>query len=172
METIILCGLPGTGKSAAGKILSAKLGWQYIDTDLYLEKFYKGLTGDFLSCRDLYKKIGDAHFRDLENQMLSGMSKIEKSVISVGGGTLNDPRNIEILRKLGKIIYLKNDRKVIFERLMSKGMPAYLDPKNPFQSFEAMADTREKIYKSVADITYDTGKLSPEEIATELIKLL
>lgn len=169
-QTIILCGLPGTGKSETGKRLAARLGAEYIDTDVYLEKFYKKLTGNGLTCRELYRIVGEKKFRELENQLFRSWEKIENSILSIGGGTLDHPDNIPILKQIGPIVYLKNHRRVIFERLIKKGLPSYLDAANPFESFEKLADKREKIYELTADIVFDTGSLTPDETARQLVE--
>ena len=170
-DNIILCGLPGIGKTEAGKRLAAKIGWQYIDTDACLEKYYETLSGKFITCREIHHQFGEITFRQLENQMLSTLLDLKQSVIGIGGGTLNNQDNIRLLKALGEFVYLKNDTKFIFERLMQKGMPSYLDPQNPFESFEKIAHQRQLIYESVADLQVDTGTLSPNEIATKIIKL-
>ena len=168
--SIILCGLPGTGKTETGKRLAARLAAEYIDTDIHLEQFYERLTGNRLSCRELYRKIGEREFRELENQLFKSWEKIENKIVSIGGGTLNHQDNIRILKNMGRIVYLKNQRKVIFDRLLKKGLPAYLDPSNPLESFEKLADKREKIFESTADVVFDTGSLAPDEIAQQLVE--
>lgn len=171
-DNIILCGLPGTGKTETGKRLALMMGWEYIDTDSLLETYYKELTGLKVTCRELFREVGDNKFRELENQMLSSLGRIEKRVISVGGGTLNKGDNIKLLKELGHLVFLKNERTVIFDRLMNKGMPSYLDPENPFESFQKLADFREKIYESAADTIFNTGLMTPDEIAAKILEKL
>lgn len=169
-KTLILCGLPGTGKTESGKRLAALLNFPYVDTDLYLEKFYEQLNGTYLSCREMYRQLGEKSFRDLENQLLKSMGEIDDSVVSIGGGTLENRENIPLLKTWGRIIYLKNRRGVIFDRLIKKGVPAYLDPDDPVGSFERLADKREKIFESAADFVFDTGSLTPDEVARHLME--
>ncbi len=168
-DNIILCGLPGVGKTETAKRLASQLGWKHVETDACLEQYYQSTSGNKLTCREIYKQVGENSFRELENKMLSQLLELKKSVISIGGGTLNNTANVTILEALGKIVYLKGDLKIIFERLMQKGIPAYLDPLNLFESFQNIAQQRQPIYESVADLHVDIGTLSPTEIATKII---
>ena len=166
----ILLGLPGTGKTEAGKHLAAYLKWQHIDTDYCVEKYYEATSGTLLTCREIHKKYGIKVFRELETTVINTLVDVKNNVISLGGGTVTIPENIKALKTLGNFIYLKNDRRVIFERLMTKGMPSYLDPLKPYESFSKIADEREPIYLACADIQIDTGSLSPAEIASKILE--
>ena len=75
------------------------------------------------------------------------------------------PENKQILKRLGHIIYIKIDPQAAFNRLMNKGMPAYLDPNNPYQSFLKLARAREPIYTDAADIVVETSSHTPEQLA-------
>ena len=37
-RSIVLVGMPGSGKSAVGKIIASRLGWHFLDTDKYIEE--------------------------------------------------------------------------------------------------------------------------------------
>ena len=169
-NNLILCGLPGVGKSVVSQALSSQLGWQIIDTDKLVEAIYLKQYSQSLSCREIYKKLGEEAFRNLEHLVLTSLLGNREKVIAIGGGTLNAPQNRSCLKQLGLIVYLKNEHEVIYHRLMGKGMPAYLDAKNPRQSFEQIAQQREPIYESVADVTIHTQAFSPAEIASKIIE--
>ena len=38
MKNIVLIGMPASGKSTIGKLLSQKINYEYYDTDKYLER--------------------------------------------------------------------------------------------------------------------------------------
>lgn len=170
---IILCGMPGVGKTSAGRILASQMSWQFIDTDIALEVYYERMSGNALSCRQIYQTIGEMSFRLLENQILTQFLLYKDCIIAVGGGTLNHLDNIHLLKQIGKIIYLKNDCNVIYNRLLqSNAIPAYLDPENPYVSFKQLAQQREPIYESAADCIIDSENLSPSEVTVSLQELI
>ena len=55
-KNLVLIGMPGSGKSTIGKIISEKLKMEFIDTDDYIEKKTN------LTVSDLFKN-GEEYFR-------------------------------------------------------------------------------------------------------------
>lgn len=124
-KRVFLVGFRATGKSTIGKILAEKLNWSFLDTDFLITQ-EAGQEADVLTQNGTnWKK-----FRELENQVLEEVSKMESVVISCGGGIgVNDVAskkgrtygqlNNEILKSStdSLIVLLKSDDKVIEERL-------------------------------------------------------
>lgn len=167
---IILCGLPGSGKSTASKLVAQKLKKGHFETDQELESLYERSFGEKLTCREIYHKLGDKAFRDLEREVLLAF-KGASAILDIGGGTLTDADNAKIIQSLGFVVYLKDDRKAIFERLMKKGLPAYLDPKAPYDSFLKLAEVREPLYSRYSHATIECVGLTPEQVAQQIMEL-
>jgi shikimate kinase len=172
VKTIVIGGLPGCGKSTVGRLLAERLSCFFIDTDILIEKQYENLTGEKLSCRQIFSKKGSLFFREMEKEVLVALAEKanENHVISLGGGTIETPENIKLLQSIGKMIYLKGDPKVFFKRIICNGLPAYLDMDDPLGSFEKLALKRNPIYESVADMTIETDYRTPEQIVAKIIE--
>jgi shikimate kinase len=168
MKNIILCGLPGAGKTEVGKQLSDALSWKFINTDNCIEQHHHDTQGTFLTCREIYQTYGGKAFYQLEHEALQTISRTYKNVFSLGGGTLERNENITLLKSLGIFIYLKNDPNILFERLIKKGIPAYLDPQNPYISYLKLAEHREIIFETHADLKIDTHLKSPQDIVQQI----
>ncbi len=168
----ILCGLPACGKTTVGQLLAHQLGYSFIDGDRQLEHDYEKIAGKFLICRQIFSCVGEQRFRQLEKQMIASLITCEKSVIAAGGGALNDPANIHVFKSIGRIIYLKNDSQLLFERLTKNQIPAYLDPHHPYESFKNMIHQRLSIYEAVADIHVNTCSMTPTEIVSLISEML
>ncbi len=145
---IILCGMPGSGKSYFGAIAAEQLNLPFIDTDLLVVSHYSTSYYKQASCREIRLKEGESFFRHLESQVIKGLQAIQSSVIAVGGGALCANENVEILKNLGEMIYLKVAPHILLKRLMSRNpLPSYLDPANIEDSFEALLEQRTPLYE-------------------------
>ena len=128
---LYLLGLPGAGKSSVGRALAAVLpGYTFVDTDDLLALAEPrvptsppGLGADprlsspFLSIPEIFSTKGEPYFRTLESRVLHGVSATtSNSVVSTGGGILEDPNNWFCLRS-GVSIYLRVDPEAIRRRL-------------------------------------------------------
>ncbi|MBQ5800483.1 MAG: shikimate dehydrogenase [Clostridia bacterium] len=99
-ENIVLVGMPSSGKSTVGKILSAETGKAFIDTDEEIVK----RTGKEIS--DIFKEKGESYFRLLESEIIKELSLKEGAVIATGGGAILNERNIELLKENGRVYFL------------------------------------------------------------------
>ncbi len=166
----ILCGLPMTGKSTIGKLLAEKLKYNFYDTDQLVEDVFSFDTGRHLTCREIFIEDGEDQFRKLEKEQIATLRGIEESIIVVGGGALSDAENVSSLKNLGRIIYLIVSPEKIWERICSRGMPAYLDHANPEKDFYELAKKRLPDYKNTADETVDINNLSEKDVVALLLK--
>lgn len=167
---LILCGLPMSGKSTIGRLLAKHLHREFIDTDRSIERAYKEKTGESLSCRDIYIKLGESAFRKLEREQLAGLALKSSAVVSLGGGCLVEVQSRELVKTIGCVIYLQASPELIWKRVVSRGLPAYLDPKDPEGSFYALSRARVHDYEAVATLIVSTDNLSEEEIVKNIME--
>lgn len=60
MQCVILLGIQHSGKTTAGRLLAARRGFDFFDTDLIIEQLYG------ISCRKLYAQKGETAFKKAE----------------------------------------------------------------------------------------------------------
>lgn len=149
-SNIILCGLPGVGKTTKGKEIAKQRGLTFIDTDTLIEAADAALSGRQRSCREIFKESGETYFRSIERQQIASLANINASVIALGGGALSDPENCAVLIKLGHLIYLKAPLDIIWQRITKGGIPPYLSEEDPKASFEKLARERISQYERYA----------------------
>jgi shikimate kinase len=155
--TIILCGLPGCGKTTIGKLLAEKMQIKFVDIDRQLEHTYnQGITK--YTCREIYQLIGEPPYRLLEKQVVYQLDGKTVQCIATGGGTVLDPENVTHLKSLGTLAYLKGDFATLFERASKEGLPAFLDAANPWLSYQKLAQFRAPIYEKAADCIVEIQK--------------
>lgn len=167
-KNLILCGLPMSGKTTVGKKLAAKLEWPFIDTDQLIEETYALQTGKIFSCRQIFRAEGEAAFRLLEKQQIASLKQAHPYVIAVGGGSCQDKENVAHLQSIGLLIYLKTPAQLLWERVKTKGIPAYLDPVNPEQDFYKIVEKRLPAYAAAA-VTVEAGYLNEEQVVEAIL---
>lgn len=106
----------GCGKTSVGRRLAELLGWTFIDLDEEIEKRI-GQT-----IREVFAQRGEAHFRAIEREELSRVSRFEKAVIALGGGAFCSAENRKITESTGVSIWLDVRMEVLFPRCV--GNPA------------------------------------------------
>jgi shikimate kinase len=113
MTKIFLIGYMGSGKSTAGKKLAAKLGFEFID----LDKFIEQETGKTIP--EIFAEKGEGEFRALENNALKKLITKENIVVACGGGTPCYYGNMELMNNHGTTIYLKMSVDSLATRLIN-----------------------------------------------------
>jgi len=101
----------GAGKTRMAKRLASKLQLKRVDLDQAIEDY----TG--FSIAELFEKQGEAHFRELEHELLLKVASQEGQVISCGGGTPIFYDNMEIIKQNGLCLYLQAQPEVLFRHL-------------------------------------------------------
>jgi shikimate kinase/shikimate 5-dehydrogenase len=104
-KTIFLVGFMGSGKTTFAKKLAAEEGYVYVDLDEYIE------MNQNLSINEIFSLYGESGFRSIESGCLKALFKIisgqpEKYVVSLGGGIIENEENIELIKKIGEVIWL------------------------------------------------------------------
>ncbi|MGD0282584.1 MAG: shikimate kinase [Dissulfurispiraceae bacterium] len=163
MRNIVLTGFMGTGKTAVGKILSQKLGFVLVDSDTEIEKEQK------TTITDIFKRLGEAAFRDIESNTINRLSSLIKTVLSTGGGAVLRAENMEALRKNGIIVCLSASPETILRRTSKNKNRPLLETDNPLQTIKELYDFRKPYYEK-ADIIIDTDNMSPLQVAEEIIR--
>jgi shikimate kinase len=143
LNNIILIGFKSCGKTTYGQKLAKEMGFHFIDTDVLISN----------NCHDLYETDPFA-FRRLEKQVIAALLEFHSCVIATGGGAILDSNNVAVLKRLGKIIYLRVEKEIIKKRLFEGELPAFLDPHDPEGSFEKMYTESAPLYEQIANEVY------------------
>jgi len=162
---IILTGFMGTGKTITGKLVSEKLGMEFIDTDKIIEEREKDRIVRIFQIK------GEKYFRKIEEKVIEEVSLKDNCVIATGGGAIVSEKNFRNLKKNGILICLSADPSVILKRTTpAKDRPLLLKSKHAIQTIKELLERR-KPYYSKADYTIDTSHLAPEQVAEKIIEI-
>lgn len=164
MKNIVLIGLMGAGKSSVGKKLSQLSDYDFVDTDDLIEKKL-GLT-----ISEIFAQRGESFFRELEASVILDLSSQEKLIISTGGGSLQNPLNLENLKQNGFLVYLKTTPESLYGRIKNEKHRPLLCNDNPLATLKELLIKREEQYLQ-ADFTIDTTDKDIDEITNEILKV-
>ena len=154
-KNIVLIGMPSSGKSTVGKILTERLSRRFLDTDAMISEE----TGRIIS--DIFEKDGEAVFRDIESEAVKKASAMSASVIATGGGAVLRRENVDALRQNGVIYFLNRPLDLL--------MPTADRPTaSSKEAIRKRYEERYSIYCASADKTVDASA-SPSEIADNII---
>ena len=81
LQRIVLTGFMGAGKSTIGRLLAARIGWDFLDLDTHLEQRAQS------TIPEIFATHGEARFRRLESTALASALTCRNTVIALGGGT-------------------------------------------------------------------------------------
>jgi len=108
---IFLMGFMGSGKSTIGNILAKKLGYDFVDLDLEIEKVEKR------TIEQIFKEEGESYFRKIEAKTLKSLKKHKGRVVSLGGGTPCHGENLFTIVKLGTPVYIQTSQAQLVKNL-------------------------------------------------------
>jgi shikimate kinase len=162
-RNITLVGFMGTGKTTVGRILAERLGYTFLDVDHEVE-MEQGVT-----IAHIFSELGEAYFRMLERDKIKELCRKERLVISAGGGAVLDTRNVDDLRLSGPVVCLTAKPEEILKRVGGTDTRPLLQVPDPMAKVVEMLEAREPFYAR-ADCTIDTSGLSPQDVASIIIK--
>lgn len=112
---IYLIGMPGSGKTTLGKMLSSKLMLDFVDLDEEIEKREQKVIPE------IFSKKGEDYFRQVESALLHEWAASPKSfVMSTGGGAPCFHKGIEVINETGLSIFLDVPVSILVERVAEK----------------------------------------------------
>jgi shikimate kinase len=173
---IVLIGLPGSGKSTAGRQLARRLNLSFIDSDAEIEKY---LT---CSIREYFEREGEESFRDAEQAVIAELTRRDvnsaelsnsaKCILSTGGGAVLRQANRDNLRASGYVIYLRSNPDEIFKRLQHDRDRPLLQVEDPLQRLRDLYAERDPLYRETAHFVIDTGRPSVATLVSMIVMQL
>lgn len=103
LTNIVLIGMPSSGKTLTGQALCKYIDKTFIDTDAVIVK----RAG--MSIKEMFAQYGEAHFRQLEHDVIEELSKQNGLIIATGGGAIKNEENIRNLKQNGVVMFIDRD---------------------------------------------------------------
>jgi shikimate kinase len=163
---IVLVGLPGAGKSSAGRLLADRIGWEFVDLDAEVVRAAGGR-----SIGELFAEEGEPTFRERERTATRLLVGRRRLVVAPGGGWMTNPGCEGLLRPPARIIHLRVGVPSALQRIQASGevRPLLAGP-DPAAALAALHDRRARAYAR-ADLEMDTEVLSLQAVVEALARL-
>ena len=167
---LTLIGYRATGKTTLGRLLAERLGWDWIDADVEIER----RAGK--SIARIFAEDGEPVFRDLEARVIADLCRRDRLVLAAGGGAPLRPESRQAMRSGGNVVWLTARPETILARMSgdatTAGRRPSLTDKDPLDEILHVLARREPIYRESAHIAVDTEGRPPEALAAEIVERL
>lgn len=161
MDNIIFIGMPASGKSTIGVVAAKRLGYEFIDTDILIQKQEKALL------KDIIKKKGIDGFLSIEDQVNSSV-EAKKAVIAPGGSVVYCENAMRHYKEIGTVVYLEASFQTISNRIgdpVKRGVVLMEG-----QTLRDLYEERRVLFEKYADMTICEDGLTLEETIGKVVK--
>lgn len=164
---IILTGFMGAGKTTAGALLAARLGWRFVDSDRVIEERARHTIAEIFAAQ------GEAQFRALEAAVIRDLALSENLVLALGGGALEEPGTREFLRSLPRrrVVFLDAPFDILLGRCSAQENAPVRPVLRDRDRLAHRWQTRLPLYRE-ADLTVATAGLPPDAVVESIVEAL
>jgi len=166
VRNIFLIGPMGAGKSTIGRALAKELKLAFFDSDEVLEE----RAGASIAW--IYDIEGEDGFRRREQKVIEELTQKHNIVLATGGGVIMAPENRNALAARGTVIYLRTSLQQQYERTKRDTKRPQLQTDDLESRLESLRQEQEPFYEELADISFETDKLTVKAVANHIIKYL
>jgi shikimate kinase len=164
---IVLIGYRGTGKSAVGRRLAARLGRTLVSTDREIVK------RAHRSIPEIVAQEGWEYFRDLESDVCRELAGHDQLVIDTGGGAILRTQNVEALKKNGIVFWLTASLETIRKRIGGDSQrPSLTGTKSFVEEIQDVLRERTPKYHAAADHVIVTDDRSIDQLVGTIRTLI
>jgi len=158
VDKIYLVGFMAAGKTSLAAALSQRLGWPVKDIDELIER------REHRTVASIFAREGEAHFRQVERQVLLELVPLRHVIVATGGGTFVDADNRAVINADGFSVWLDAPLPELLTRIPADGRrPLAADRAQMERIYEA----RRAAYEQ-AHLRLDAARASVDALAEQL----
>jgi shikimate kinase len=161
---LILVGLPGSGKSTIGRLVSEALGAPLFDIDLLLMREMA------MPVSQIFAIQGEVAFRRMERDAVRAACAREPAVIVPGAGWAAQEGELDAARASGFVVYLKCAPSTALKRTeQTESRPLLMAP-DPLARMRELQVEREPFYE-LADRQVAADTRPAEAVAEHVVRI-
>lgn len=163
LNSIVLIGMPGAGKSTVGILLAKELGMGFVDTDVVIQVREGQTLQEILDSSDYL------NLRGIEEQVLLS-EVIDGKVVATGGSAVYSEDGMARLKDSATVIFLDVPLQELEKRISnfdSRGIA-----RKPNQSFKSLFEERRELYSKYADISVNCNQQSLQQTLEKTLESL
>ena len=168
MSFLTLIGYRATGKTTLAKLVAGRLGWNWADADVEVER----RLGKPIE--RIFAEQGEPAFRDAEASAIAELCRRDRLVLAAGGGAPLRAETRQRLRERGKVIWLTARPETILARMTADPTTVDRRPrltdKPPLAEIVHLLAIREPVYREAADLVVGTDGRQPADLAEAIAK--
>lgn len=161
--SLVLIGMPASGKSTLASLLASTLGWQTVDTDDLI------VQTSGCSLQDIVDAKGYLALREVEERAIL-MADFAGKVVATGGSAVYSEPAMRHLRQYGPLVFLNVPLDELQRRLGNFAMRGIAAA--PGTDLAALYQQRQPLYERWADITIAVAKENETALAVRILQQL
>jgi shikimate kinase len=163
MKSIVLIGMPGSGKSTVGVLLAKQLRRDFVDTDLVIQV----ATGRGL--QEILDTEGIPGFLAVEEDSILGFAP-QGRIVATGGSVVYSEAAMDHLSQNAVVVYLQCQLESLERRLRNLDSRGVV--RRAGQSVRDLLAEREPLYKRWAQITIDNSHDDHNKVVNGILREL
>lgn len=164
-ENIILIGFMGCGKTSVGRELAKSLKLEFVDMDYEIEKEQQ------MTISEIFNTKGQDFFRNLETEYLKKLINKKGIILSTGGGIIIKEENVELLNKIGTIVWLNSSVKNTVRNLQNEvnKRPLLKDKHDLENEIKDLLEKRYDLYKNASNIEIIVDDKNIKDVVSQIL---
>jgi shikimate kinase len=163
LRHVVLVGSMGSGKSTIGKRVAAALDRPFLDNDVLLEAS-AGMSAAEVEARE---GVAALHHREAA-VLLDAIRGTAPAVIAAAASTIEVDDVRAALRERAWVVWVRADVSTLAARLPGSPTRPFAD-RDPAALVREQAARRDPLFREVADVSFDTGALTVEEVVEKVV---
>ena len=159
---IVLIGMMGAGKTSTGRRLAARLGLDFVDSDIEMESA-AGMT-----IPEIFARHGEPYFRDRESRVVERLIGGGPRVVATGGGAFIHPATRRTIKASGFSVWIKADFDVLMRRIRKRSNRPLMRTPDPEATLKSLMAERYPVYAE-ADLTIVSRDCSHDVMVDEMV---